>query len=288
MDSLTISDPAKLRVPFGGGCKNMKKQSWMTVAMPAGFTVEVDRSSDSCADDNSSSSNAQHAHCNSWDSIPHSTPQHGMQDIVMDISRQSNIKMSMEPLMHSNQAQIFSGRNVLEHRLEIKGWVLSVGHAIFALSLALCNLTSVANVSQVCAVMSPLPMVCLFFQAVFCMDQNQSSGAHGRNYSRLTAWCLVFSVLVIPTVCVSWNVHLSTAFCVCLSVSTVLCQRQRGPLVWVCITGLFVSLVVTNPAAAVNLIEPRWGMTLAAFFLGVLCFLACMSQSTMELKIRYI
>ena len=275
MDSLTIVDPGRLRVPFGGGCKTPRKQSWMTVSVPAGMEpYDGDGSvSASCV-------SAVHSlNCNQ--NYPRES---NMQDAVVDISRQSGIKLSIDSLMHQNTGHNLSGRQPLEHHWEIKGWVLSVGHSVFGLALALCNLISSAYTSRVCTAMSPIPMACLLLQALFCMDH----GMRQRNVFFLEVWSLMISALILPAACVLWNLYISIPLILLLSLSVVSCLRQRGVLVWVCVSGVCLSLVVATPTPAVNFIEPKWGMTVALFFLGVLCFMAGISYGSMEIKIRYL
>jgi hypothetical protein len=260
MDSLTIVDPGRLRVPFGGGNRTPRKQSWMTVSNP------------SCTE--------LHCENNSLNAVQCST---NMQDVVMDIPRQSNIKLSLEPIMQPAPNHILPGRQSSEHHWEIKGWILSLGYSVFGLSLALCNLFSSAQTSRVCTILSPIPMACLLLQALFCVDY----GMRQRNTTYLEVWCLVVSALIIPTVCVSWSLYMSVPLTLFLSLSAVSCVRQRGVLVWVCLSGVFLSLVVVAPTPILHFIEPKWGMTVALFFLGVLCFLAGMNSGGVEMKIKY-
>lgn len=299
MDSLTIMDPGKLRVPYGGGGKTPRKQSWMTVSMPAGFNVEVDQSQAPYHDNGGAraapsqsghgcASSCQRESSNKLLSNHHSNLQSNVQDVVMDISRQSSIKLSLEPLIHANPNHVLSGRQGSEHTWEIKGWTLSVGYTIFGLALAFCNLVSSAYTSQVCTAMSPIPMACLFLQALFCMDQGSVHGAYKRSTTAPGVWCLVVSALLIPTACVSWNVYFSVSLILALSLSVVACQKYRGIFLWACLSGLCLALVVATPTPAVIFPDPKWGMTVALFFLGVLCFLGCVGLGVMELKIRYL
>jgi hypothetical protein len=202
----------------------------------------------------------------------------GMQEVVMDIARQPTLKLSMEPLVPNRQ--VFENHS----SWEVKGWTLSVGYSLFGLALALCNLLSTASASLVCTVMSPIPMACLLLQALFCAD----SGLRQGSTSGLEVWCLVVSALLLPTACASWNLYVSMPLTLILSLSIVSCVRQKNVLIWVCMSGVCLSLVVAIPYTVMHILEPRWGMTVALFFLGVLCFLAGVSCGGMEFKIKYI
>jgi hypothetical protein len=253
MDSITIVDPGRLRVPFGGGSKTPRKQSWMTVSAQSGMEPYRDVEEDSC-----------------------------MQEVVMDLARQPNIKLSLEPMMTHALTPI--NRQALEHHLEVKGWTLSLGYSLFGLALALCNLLSTVSASMVCTVMSPIPMACLLLHALFSME---SGVRHVGSYN-LEVWCLLISALLIPTACVSWSLYVSMPLTLILSLSIVCSMRQRNVLVWVCMSGVCLSLVVAVPTSAMNILEPRWGMTVALFFMGLLCFLAGMGYGAMEFKIKYV
>lgn len=260
MDSLTIVDPGRLRVPFGSGNRTPRKQSWMTVTNNGSSATEpLDKTS---TDDKSNKSN---------------TP-----DVVIDISslnsRQPCMKLSLEPIIQP----IVSGRQMLEHHWEIRGWVLSLGYSVFGLALALCNLLTSASTSRVCTVMSPIPMACLLLQTLFCMDYGIRQGC----YASLEVGCLIISALLLPTACVFWSLYISIPLTLLLSLSIFSCVRQRNILVWACMTGVCLSLIVALPTPILQLLDPKWGMTVALFFLGVSCFLAGMSQSGIEFKIK--
>ena len=260
MDSLTIVDPGRLRVPFGGGNKTPRKQSWMTVTNTGSSAMEP--------------------------SIEDSSVKSSTSDVVIDISslnsRQPCMKLSLETVIQPILGPIMPGRQMLEHHWEIKGWVLSLGYSVFGLGLALCNLLTSASTSRVCVVMSPIPMACLLLQTLFCMDYGIRQG----NYARLEIWCLIISALLLPTACVLWNLYISIPLTLFLSLSIFSCVRQRNILVWVCISGVCLSLIVALPTPTIQLFEPKWGMTVALFFLGILCFLAGMSQGGIEFKIK--
>lgn len=292
VDNLTAVDTSRLRMPFSGVCKTPRKQSWMTVSVPVEMESYQDDSSESvsCAHTKSGHS----LNCN-----PNFSRESSMQDVVVDICRKSNIKLSLEPLMHQNSSQTerqlallkiqekqsscldytrnnSSGRQLLDqrHGCKIKGWMLSVGYSIFGLVLALCNLLSSAYTNRVCTAMSPIPMVCLLLQALFCMD----NGVGQKNTFFHEAWCLIITATLLPTACVLWNLYVSIPLILFLSFSVVSCLRQRGLLVWGCVLGVCLSLIVATPISAVNSIEPKWSMTVAMFFLGVLCFLLSISS----------
>lgn len=298
MDSLTIVDPGRLRVPFGGGGgKTPRKQSWMTVSVPAGFSVEVDRSSEIGHDSVPPTASHSPQYCppsSVRDPNNRSLSNHQLnlqpsrQDVGVDMPRQSNIKLSLEPLIHTSPGHLLSGRQSSEYQWEIKGWTLSAGYTFFGLSLALCNLISSAYTSRVCVAMSPIPVACLILQALFCMDQTPNHCSYRRSILSPKACCLVVSALLVPTICISWNIYFSVALILFVSISVVYCQKQRGILVWICLLGLCLSLIVATPTHFAKFLDARWGMTVSLFFLGILSFLACVGIGGLELKIRYL
>ena len=250
MDNLTIVDPGRLRVPFGGVGKAPKKQSWMTVSNSSGIPDPY----------------------NTYIGEEHDGAD--MQDVVMDIVKQPNLKISLD---HTNPM-----RQGWEQHWEIKGWTLSLGYSLFGLVMALCNLFSSSSASRVCTAMSPIPMLCLLFQALFCMDPSNRQVSS----TCLEACGLVLSALILPSACVFWNLYISMPLVLFLSLVIVSCIRQKTVLVWVCISGVCLSLAVAAPSPAMQILEPRWGMTVAFFSLGILCFQAGMNYGGIEFKIK--
>jgi hypothetical protein len=207
MDSMTILDPGKLRVPFGGN-KTPRKQNWMNV--------------------------------DSDTPIP-----------------------SVEAVI-----EVPKPKTQEESSIEVPGWVLAAGFTLFAMCLALCNLLAPQYAGRVCTTASPIPVLCLLL-----LSLHRQVGAPG----------VVISALLLPSVCVWWNLYLSIPFVLLLSVSAFACIRQRDILAWVCLFGACLALLLALP---VQLLEPKWGLTVAIFFSCVLCFLSGLGVGRVGLTIK--
>ena len=241
MDSLTIADPGRLKVPFGNSGKPPKKQSWMTVNAPA------------------SECEARPVHALQCLHTGH--PLSDMHDVVMDMpKRQAPAVNSAEPRPESYW--------------EVPGWMLALGYSIFGLGLALCNLLSPQHAGRVCSVLSPIPLLCLILQALTCVDLGHIPG-HNKQGGLwiLGPIGLVLSACTLPSACVCWTLHLAVPLVLVLAVSVFHCNLHRDVLAWVCFAGVCLALLLALPGP-VTVLEPRWGMTVAMFFAGVLCFLA--------------
>ena len=113
-------------------------------------------------------------------------------------------------------------------QFEIQAWCLSLAYSVFGLSMALCNLLALQQSSgrACCAALSPLPVICLLFQATTAPNTP-------------TASALLLCMLLLPGVCALWSLPLAAAFIVLLALSMLAYCRQRGVLTYVCCLGLF-------------------------------------------------
>jgi hypothetical protein len=229
MDSLTIMDPGRLRVPMGGGCKTHKKQSWMTVSGSTNF--------------NSPNEEAD-----------------AMFDVVMDIPRSNKgVQSSVFPALELNNFNLGS------YNWQVHGGLLALGYTAFGMGLALCNLLAPQHTSKVCTALSPIPLICLLVQALTCMELG---------HRHLGPGGLLLSALLLPSACVFWILQVSIPVVGLLSLSVFYCMRHRNLLSWVCFSGVCLCLLLAIPVPIIQILEPRWGMTVAMFFACILCFLA--------------
>ena len=248
MDSLTISDPGRLRVPFGSN-KTPKKQSWMTV------------SSNTLNTGLSAQSQLQNLQCTE-----------GMCDVVMDIPKR----------------QIPPPEPVTECYCEAPGWLLAVGYSISGLGLALCNLLAPQHASKVCSAVSPIPLLCLLLQALTCMDLGHacSNKEQKGGLWMLGPGGLVLSACALPSACIFWTLQLAIPLVFVLSLAAFKCMHHRDVLAWVCISGACLGLVLALPVPVLQILEPRWGMTVAVFFSCILCFLAGLGSGGVGFQIK--
>ena len=222
MENLTILEPGKLRVPFGGGNRTPRKQSWMNVVQEA---PTVDAS-----------------------------------ETVVEVSKQSKPQ-----------------ELATEHCFEVHGWVLAAGYALFSLGLGLCNLLMPQHTSRVCTVTSPMPLLCLLLQSVVCL---------ARRYDHVMGSIgLILSACAIPSACLFWSLYLSIPLVLVLVVSVLCCMRQRDVSAWVCVCGACLALLFALPVP-MQLLDPKWGMTVSIFFACVLCFLAGMGAGRVGFAIK--
>lgn len=222
MESLTILEPGKLRVPFGGGNKTSRKQSWMNVVQDT-QTVDVS-------------------------------------ETVIEVPKLPKPQESST-----------------EHCIEVHGWALAAGYALFSLGLGLCNLLAPQHTSRVCTASSPIPLLCLLLQSVVCLD---------RRYDRvLGSIGLVLSACAIPSACLFWSLYLSIPLVMVLVASVLCCMRQRDLYSWVCVCGACLALLFALPVP-IQLLDPKWGMTVSVFFACALCFLAGMGVGRVGFMIK--
>lgn len=231
MTTLTIVDPGKLRVPFGGsGNKTPRKPSWMT-------TVPSDA--------------------------------HPVLDNVCETLDIHNL----------NPTVIKQPKLETENAWGIPGWALSAGYSFFGLGLALCNLLAPNHTGKVCTAMSPVPALCLLLQSLSAMESNRQVvlGSLG----------LLLAACALPSACVFWSLHLAIPLMLVLSVSAFCCVRHRDVVAWICLFGACLALLLALPMP-MQLLEPKWGMTVSIFFVCVLCFLAGLGVGRVSFLIKVV
>lgn len=231
MTTLTIVDPGKLRIPFGGaGNKTPRKPSWMT-------TVASDS--------------------------------HPELDNVCETLDMPNL----------HPATVKQPKAETERAWEIPGWALSAGYSFFGLGLALCNLLAPLYASRVCTAMSPIPALCLLLQSLSTMECNRRMA--------LGALGLLLAACALPSACVFWSLPLAIPLILVLAVSAFCCLRHRDAIAWVCLCGACLASLLALPVP-MQLLEPRWGMTVLIFFACVLCFLAGLGVGRVSFLIKSI
>ena len=145
---------------------------------------------------------------------------------------------------------------VMFTQFEAQSWTLALAHAIFLLSLALCNLLQSSG--RVCCVAaSPLPVACLALQAATAL-------------SFPVGLVLLTCALLLPCTCALWNLPLAAAYIVVLSLTMLAYTKQRGLIAYVCSAGAVLSLGQTFLVS-----DPQWGVSVSVFFLGLLCVASC-------------
>ena len=147
----------------------------------------------------------------------------------------------------------------------LQGWVVTAGYSLFGMALALCNLLSVPSAGQVCSAVCPLPMCCL-------MAQGLAVAAFGQ---RVLGVSLFACAWALPLVCAAWSLLLATPLVLFLAgVQAWVAWHWAGCL---CCGGLCASLALAFLGPAYG-VEPRWGTTVALFFLVVLCVMASLGR----------
>jgi hypothetical protein len=240
-----------MRVPFGSGTngpnssnsKMPKRQSWMTVPSNQGVCSHP-----------------------ITDEMPEAN---GLYDVVMEIPKQSR---AIQPIQQIQPISEPTG-------IEVSGWLLAVGYAIFGLSLGLSNLLTPQHTSKVCTGMSPIPLFCLLLQALVCMDIDK------REIRFIGPGCLIISASIIPAACIIWSLYLAVPLMLMLSLSVFYCMLYRAVLPCVCLAGVCLSLLLALPVP-IQILEPRWGMTVGIFFLCILCFLAGLGVPRVGIQIK--
>jgi hypothetical protein len=251
MTTLTIVDPGKLRVPFGGsGGKTARKPSWATVA-------SAQASTDS-----------------------HAVPEEHVEACELDMSTLSSLNHVSIRQQKQTEAQA-------ERSWEIPGWALSVGYALFGLGLAMCNLLSPHHAGKICAAASPLPVVCLTAQSlavmVNCRQRHQNYS--GPNGGMIGCFGLILSALLLPSACAFWSLHIAVPVVLVLSLSVFACLVHRDVVAWVCLCGVGSAILLTLPSP-MHLLEPRWGVTISVFFASILCFLSGLGLGKFTFSIK--
>ena len=190
----------------------------------------------------------------------------GLYDVVMEIPKQSRA-IPVQPELIG---------------IEVSGWLLAVGYAVFGLSLGLCNLLTPQHTNKVCTGMSPIPFLCLLLQAFMRIESIDSDK---REILLIGPGCLIISASILPAACIIWSLYLAIPLVLVLSLSVFYCMRHRAVLPCVCLAGVCLSLLLALPAP-IQILEPRWGMTVGMFFLCILCFLAGLGAPRVDIQIK--
>lgn len=190
-----------------------------------------------------------------------------------------------------------------EYHCEVQGWMLAVGYAFFGVDLALCNLLAVQQAGMVCATLSPVPVICLLLQSITAMNlttmnptamnltaMNPTAINRRHAMGLLGSFGLALSAASLPAMCVYWVywshwVYCFTPFLLVLSASTFSCVRRRDAMHWICLSGVWLTLLFTLPLP-VQVLEPRWGLTVAVFFACCLCCLAGLGSGRLSFLIK--
>jgi hypothetical protein len=185
-----------------------------------------------------------------------------------------------------------------EYHCEVQGWMLAVGYAFFGVDLALCNLLAVQQAGMVCATLSPVPVICLLLQSITAMNltamnltaMNPTAINRRHAMGLLGSFGLALSAASLPAMCVYWVywshwVYCFTPFLLVLSASTFSCVRRRDAMHWICLSGVWLTLLFTLPLP-VQVLEPRWGLTVAVFFACCLCCLVGLGSGRLSFLIK--
>jgi len=159
-----------------------------------------------------------------------------------------NLPKSLEVLVESFQE---TQDPPAKSHTTLDAWVFVLTYAIFGIALALCNLFNVSG--RLCCVgLSPLPMLCLLLHAASSASLPISLG-------------LLLCALSLPTVCALWALPVAAAYITAAACS--LLAFNHGPFQVACCVGAKMSMLLTVVA------DPRWGVSLAVFFLLLACML---------------
>ena len=150
---------------------------------------------------------------------------------------------------------------------------MPLGYALFGVALALCNLLTLSSSRLVCSALCPIPMACLVLQAL--------------SFDSRLAVSAVLCTLLIPLECAVWNQYAVIPYCVVLALTVTLATPKKGVVVWASFTGLVLTLGLALPIQALGL-DPKWGVTLALFFMCLLCVVTSLSVTRIAYKLKYI
>ena len=182
-------------------------------------------------------------------------------------------------------------RRDLGRAWEFAGWLVPTGYTLFGAALVLSNLTIPNAASTTCVCVSPLPMLCLL--------------AHSTIVSFWVGVCLVVCAWSLPVVCSLWQLPVMTAFSFFLgavvlvgstvsatststtatSTSTTVTSTSTRCLVGVGMLGLSISLLFAL-TSSLHGIEPKWGASVAGFFLCIMCGLATRQMGKVVYKVK--
>jgi hypothetical protein len=158
---------------------------------------------------------------------------------------------------------------------EFAGWLIPTGYTLFGAALALSNLTLPSMASTVCVGMSPLAMLCLM--------------AHATIVPFWAGACMMALAWFLPSVCAAWTLPAGVAFSLGLGVLvTVGVTVGASPGRWLVGSGL-VGLILSlgfSLTSSLHGVEPRWGVSVACFFLLVMCVLATRQMGRVVYKIK--
>ena len=156
----------------------------------------------------------------------------------------------------------------------LQGWAIALGYVVFGVSMALANLLTLPQ-GLACSLACPLPMLCLWAQAfvVAGLDRRRP----------LLALALALCAWPLPIACSRWSV----AWPLVLSLAGLqaLACRHWGGAVCFVLTGASLCLALSPPIQG---LEPKWGVTLALFFLVGGCAMASLSGGRVVFRVRYI
>ena len=168
---------------------------------------------------------------------------------LSNLNERLNLPKSLEVLVESFQE---TQDPPAKSHTTLDAWVFVLTYAIFGIALALCNLFNVSG--RLCCVgLSPLPMLCLLLHA--------ASSA-----SLPISLALLLCALSLPTVCALWALPVAAAYITAAACS--LLAFNHGPFQVACCVGAKLSMLLTVVA------DPRWGVSLAVFFLLLACMLS--------------
>ena len=259
MDVLTISaaDASRLKIPFGGASGRPRAHALLDLSSqslpcPAlgGFSGGRDDAvqlSDPSA-------------CTHEIPLHTSTQAQGRRDVVIDVRARG------DPASAQRQASGSADPQVV---LDVPGFAVPLGYALFAVGLGFTNTLDPSAGSAVCVGLSPLLSCSLTVHAL----GTQSWAGVGL---LLCAW-------LAPSVCATWRLAFALGFFVVLGV--LVAASTHRMLASFFLVALLLSILLVTQTRWLGA-DPRWGVVLGGFFLALECVAASVGGGRVVYRIR--
>jgi hypothetical protein len=154
---------------------------------------------------------------------------------------------------------------------EISGWLVPSGYSIFGMALALSNLLLPQAAGATCVGVSPILMFCLV--------------AHATMVASWAGLGLILCAWALPGVCTAWQLQAGVFYVCMLGILVAASSPQARVVTWSCLVCLIISLGFTV-FLAFKEVDQRWGMTVAGFFLVVMCVAATRYMGRVVYKVK--
>lgn len=158
----------------------------------------------------------------------------------------------------------------------LHGWIIALGYVLFGVIMALSNLLTLPRAGWVCSAVCPLPMLCLWAQGFVVAGLERRRPLLGIALA-VCAWPL-------PLMCSQWSLVWAAPLMLALAGLQALVSRHLGGLACLLLTGGSLCLALVP----VSGLDPKWGVTLAVFFLVGGSVLASLCGGRVMFRVKYI